>query len=95
MNEKVPSSCPRCGAVMEAGFANKAAGLSFVAHEKLKHFAFLDEDISHAGLAKLFPSRAQYFRSALCRSCELYLIDYSATLDRAQAEQVAQAEPAA
>jgi hypothetical protein len=37
----------------------------------------------------LLPSKAEYFRSYLCRSCELYLIDFGTTLDRGQAEQVA------
>lgn len=73
---------------MQDGFAGKAAGLSFVAREKFERFAFLDEDVSRAGLKKLFPWKAEYFDSYLCRSCELYIIDFSATLNRAEAEQM-------
>jgi hypothetical protein len=76
--------------VLEAGFAAKAIGLSFVAPEKLERFAFLDEDLAKSGLRKLLPSKAEYLRSYLCRACELYLIDFGTTLDRGQAERVAQ-----
>jgi len=31
-------NCPRCGEILEAGFAHKAPGLSFVAPDKLQHF---------------------------------------------------------
>jgi hypothetical protein len=81
--------CPRCGKATDAGFAHKAAGLSFVAPEKLDHFMFLDEDLGRAGWQKLLPSKAKYFRSFLCRSCKLYVVDYSRSLRRAEAEQVA------
>ena len=82
--------CPRCGKALEAGFAHRAPGLSFVAPEKLQHFIFLDEDVAKSGLGKLLPSAAEFFRSYLCRSCELYVIDFSTTLDRTQAKQAAQ-----
>ena len=42
-------------------------------------------------LTKFLPSRAAFFRSYLCRSCELYLIDYSETLTRAEADEAAKA----
>ena len=83
--------CPRCGKAMDAGFAHKAAGLSFVAPEKLDHFIFIDEDLSQAGLHKFLPSKAEYFRSFLCRSCKLYVVDYSRSLSRPEAEQLAHA----
>lgn len=82
--------CPRCGQTLAAGFAGKAAGLSFVAPDKFKQFAFLDEDLARAGLTKLLPSKATYFRSYLCRVCELYLIDYGTALSRQEAERVAE-----
>jgi hypothetical protein len=84
------TTCPRCGRSLAAGFAAKAAGLSFVAPEQFKRFAFLDEDLSGAGLTKLLPSKAKYFRSYLCRGCELYIIDYSTALSRKEAERVAE-----
>src|SRR6266851_7748359 len=88
MSENVLESCPRCGTALEAGFAHKAIGLSFVAPEKLERFLSIDEDLARSGLRKLLPSKAEYFRSYLCRSCELYLIDYSSTIDHAQAKQM-------
>lgn len=86
MDNALPVKCPRCAAAMESGFANKSAGLSFVSYHKLDHFTFVDEDIAGAGLSKILPSKLAYFRSAVCRSCQLYLVDYSVTLDRRQAE---------
>jgi hypothetical protein len=91
MTQETFQTCPRCGKAIEAGFAHKAPGLSFVAPEKLEHFVFLDEDVAKSALSKLVPSGAAFFRSYLCRSCELYIVDYSTTLDRDQANQVAQA----
>jgi hypothetical protein len=83
-------NCPRCRESLEAGFAAKAPGLSFVAPDKLEHFVFVDEDVAKAGFRKFLPSPAAYFRSYLCRSCELYIIDYSVSLDRAQANRAAE-----
>lgn len=73
---------------MQDGLALKADGLSFVACEKLERFAFIDEDVSKAGMRKYFPWKAAYFDSYLCRSCELYIIDFSTTLSRAEAKQL-------
>jgi hypothetical protein len=89
VSDKALELCPRCGNVLEVGFAAKAIGLSFIAPERFERFAFLDEDLAKSGLRKLLPSRAEYLRSYLCRSCELYLIDFGMTLDRDQAEHVA------
>ncbi len=89
MSDTALTACPRCGTALEAGFAAQAIGLSFGAPENFERFAFLDEDLAKSGLRKLLPSKAEYFRSYLCRSCELYLIDFGTTLDRRQAEQVA------
>jgi len=82
-------TCPRCRQQLQAGFTARAAGLSFITPEKFERFAFLDEDLSSAGLRKLIPWKAEYFRSYLCRSCELYLVDFGTVLDRTQAEIVA------
>jgi hypothetical protein len=89
MPEFPPQHCPRCNKTLEAGFAHRAGGLSFVEPEKLEHFMFMDEDLSEAGLSRFLPAPAAFFRSYLCRSCELYLIDYSETLTRAKAEELA------
>lgn len=89
MSDQPLQNCPRCGAALERGFAHKTLGLSFVAPDKLEQFFSLDEDLAHSGLRKLLPSKAEYFRSYLCRTCELYLIDYGTTLDQAQARRLA------
>lgn len=86
MSDHTFERCPRCGDSLEAGFAHRAIGLSFVASEKLNQFISLDEDLAGSGLRKLLPSRAEYFRSYLCRARELYLIDYSAILNHSQAK---------
>lgn len=90
MNYSCIKSCPQCKCSLEQGFAAKAAGLSFVAPEKFEHYIFLDEDISKAGLKKFLPSNAEYYRSFLCRSCKLYIIDYSRTYSRSDAEDLVQ-----
>ena len=90
MCQPVFSRCPRCDSFMEDGFAGKAIGLSFVSHEKFQQFAFTDEDISKAGWKKFLPAKAEFFDSYLCRSCELYLVDFSKALNRAPVEHVIQ-----
>lgn len=90
MSESTLHNCPRCGESLEVGFAAKAPGLSFVAPDKLEQFLFVDEDLAKSGARKILPSRAAYFRSYLCRSCKLYMIDYGVTLNRAQAKLAAE-----
>lgn len=81
-------TCPRCGGRLEAGFAHKAVGLSFVSSDKLNALISVDEDLARSGVKKLLPSRPEYFRSYLCRSCQLYLIDYGTTIGHAQAKEL-------
>lgn len=81
-------TCPRCNDTLQDGFAHKSAGLSFVAPESFERFVSLDEDLAAAGLQKLLPSQAEYFGSYVCRSCELYLIDFSRTYTRAEAKEL-------
>lgn len=83
------STCPRCNSSMKKGFMVKAAGLSWVSPEKLGRVVFLDEDLSKAGFKKYLPAKAQYFRSYLCDSCQLYLVDYHETLSYDQAKDAA------
>jgi hypothetical protein len=90
MSDTTFQKCPRCGKSLTAGFSHKALGLSFVAPENLRSFVSIDEELAKAGWRRLLPSRAAYFRSYLCRSCELYIVDYSGTLNRAQAQQAAE-----
>lgn len=89
MSDKALQACPRCRAALQPGFAHRAAGLSFVAPEKLERFISIDEDLARSGLRNFLPAKAEYFRSYLCKSCELYLIDYSTTIDHGQAKLLA------
>ncbi len=87
MKDKI-TQCPCCGGPLARGFAVKTAGLSFVRPDKFKQFAFVDEDLQRTGfLAKFLPSRARYCPSFLCRSCQVYLVDYGTVLSRRQADQ--------
>lgn len=90
MSQPTFSHCPRCDNVLEDGFAGHAVGLSFISHDKFQKFSFVDEDISNAGWKKFLPSAAEFFDSYLCRSCDLYLVDFSKTLSRPEVEQVIQ-----
>jgi hypothetical protein len=96
MAETALNLCPKCGRPFQLGFAVRSHAVSFVAPEKLKQFAFVDEDLVQSGWRNLFPSKAEYFRSYLCRECKIYLLDFSTKYDRHQANELAQAmdEPA-
>lgn len=83
------TTCPRCAYELKAGFSARATGISFVKPEKFQDFAFMDEDVSGAGLSKFLPSKAAYFRAYLCRACELIIIDYSRTYSREEANTIA------
>jgi hypothetical protein len=83
------STCPRCGNQLDAGFAVRWAGLSFVTPAKFRKHMFVDEDLSRAGLRKLLPWNAAYYESYLCRTCKLYLVDYGETYSRRQAREIA------
>ena len=89
MSDTSLNKCPRCGDAFKAGFAVRSAGFSFVDPGKFESFAFIDEDISKAGLRKLVPWKAEYYRSYLCRSCKLYVVDYSEIYSRKQANEAA------
>src|SRR5260370_24784761 len=82
-------TCPRCAAPTEQGFCHREIGFSFVAPGKLAKFVSIDEDLAKAGLRKFLPSKAEYYRSYLCRACSLYVVDYSASLNSAEAKDLA------
>lgn len=85
----VLENCPRCGARTEQGFCHRANGLSFVAPAKLAKFVSIDEDLVKAGFRKLLPSKAEYYRSFLCRACSLYVVDFGISFGSAAAKELA------
>jgi hypothetical protein len=82
-------ACPRCGSPTEQGLCHRATGLSFVAPGKLAKFVSIDEDLAKAGLRRFLPSPAQYYRSYLCRACNLYIVDYGISLSSSAAKELA------
>ncbi len=74
---------------MEQGFSHKNTGLSWVAAQKLRKFAFSDEDLNEAGLKKYLPAVAAFNLSYLCPDCKIYIVDYSKSLPRAEANKLA------
>lgn len=90
MKPNTIDKCPACGGPIERGFTAKASGLSFVPAAKLRRFAFVDEDLHRRSLlSRLLPSRALFSPSFVCRSCQLYLVDYGTVLTRKQANEAA------
>lgn len=88
-NEKL-SHCPSCGQKMEQGFSVRNTGLSWVAAEKMKQFAFMDKDLNETGFKKLLPAKAEYDLSYHCPDCKIYIVDYSKAVSRAQANELAE-----
>ena len=90
MSSRVIEECPRCRKPLDAGFAHRNLGLSFISPEKLDRFVSVDEDVAKAGLLpRVLPWKAAYLRSYLCRGCELYMVDYGKTLSRTEAKKLA------
>lgn len=87
-NDKL-SKCPVCGGSMEKGFSVRTQGLSWVPAEKMKQFAFMDKDLNEAGLKKFFPAKAAYDLSYRCPNCKIYIVDYSKSYSRAEANELA------
>lgn len=82
------SDCPLCGSALEKGFSARTHGLSWIPVRKMKEFAFLDKDLNEVGLKQYFPSRAIYNLSYHCPNCKIYIIDYSRSISRAEANQL-------
>lgn len=82
--------CPGCGDEMQKGFSGRNAGLSWIEPEKFQHFAFGDKDLNERGLKKLLPvNKAAYDLSYHCPGCKLYIVDYSRSYSRAEANELA------
>jgi hypothetical protein len=84
------SHCPVCTGIMEKGFSVRNYGLSWIPVEKMKHFVFIDKDLNEAGLKKYLPSKAAYDLSYHCPNCKIYIVDYSKSFSRADANKLAE-----
>ncbi len=78
--------CPKCHAEMESGASCANVALSWIEKKKLQSFAFMDKDLSGAGLRKLFPWKAYYFKASNCRTCGIVVVDYSKKFDKKSLE---------
>ena len=74
-NDKL-TKCPVCNSEMELGFSGRSSPLSFITSEKLKKFAFRDEDLNKAGLKTILPAKASYDVAYHCQSCKILIVDY-------------------
>jgi hypothetical protein len=77
---------------MVSGYSSANVGLSWVEEEKFKTFAFMDKDLSKAGMKKLFPWKGEYFKATNCPQCQIVLIDYSQKHDRKAVESEIEAK---
>jgi len=75
---------------MEKGFSVRNHGLSWITPEKMKQFAFIDEDLNGAGLKQYLPAKAAYDLSYHCPNCKIYIVDYSKSVSRAEAHALAE-----
>jgi hypothetical protein len=81
--------CPKCGAMMRQGFVTRKSLLSWIDPEQFEHFIFPDRDLRGTGLRRLLPGKAEYELAYHCPTCQIYLVDYSRTFSRAEAEGLA------
>jgi hypothetical protein len=88
-NDKL-SNCPICGEGMEKGFSFRNIGLSWIPTEKIKQFAFGDNDLNEAGLKKFLPWKAEYNLSYHCPNCKIYIVDYNRSFSKAEANELAE-----
>jgi hypothetical protein len=71
---------------MASGYSCANAALSWIEKEKFRSFAFVDKDLSGAGVRKLLPWKGYYFKASHCRLCQMVVIDYSKKFDRKSVE---------
>lgn len=71
---------------MEHGCSSANTGLSWIERGKFESFAFVDKDLSGAGLRKMLPWKGFYFHAWKCGSCEILTVDYSEKFDRKSVE---------
>jgi hypothetical protein len=81
-------TCPSCGKEMELAFCAKASGLSYTKPSSFTRTAFLDKDLSEAGLRKLIPWKGEWHKASICEGCSIYTIEYAEAFDRAEVEKI-------
>lgn len=75
---------------MQKGFAHRNTGLSWIEPENFQHYVFRGKDLHERGMAKYLPvHKAAFDLSYHCPSCKLYLVDYSKSYSRAEANELA------
>ena len=90
LNENPFRQCPRCGGLTQAGFFPTQRELSFLTIEQVKKFFCVMESLSAGDWWENFLTvRTKYYRSYVCRECNVYLIDYSERLTRREARAAA------
>ena len=88
MTDHVFHSCPKCNQDLTPGFTARGNSLPFAESEKIEKFIHGEEELSGAGWRNLLPHGAEFYRSFLCRDCQIYLVDYSTTYTREGAREV-------
>ena len=90
LNENPFAQCPRCGGLTRPGFFPANRELSFLKLKQVRKFFYTIEGLSSGDWwENLFAIRATYYRSYVCRECDVYLVDFSEQLTRRQARAVA------
>ena len=88
MTDNAFDTCPRCSQPLTAGFTSRGSSLPFAASDKIEKFIHGEEELSGAGWRTFLPHKAGFYQSFLCRDCQVYIVDYSASYARQEARDV-------
>ena len=88
MTEHAFNSCPKCSKQLTLGFTARGNSLPFAESEKIEKFIHSEEELSGAGWRNILPHKAEFYRSFLCRDCQIYLVDYSTTYTKQGAREL-------
>lgn len=56
----------------------------------MRQLAFIDYDLNETGLKKYLPAKAAYDLSYRCPQCKIYIVDYSKSFSRQEANELAE-----
>lgn len=79
-------NCPNCNQEMRLAFSNRASGLSCADPAQFGNFFFMDVDLFGAGLRKLLPWKAEWYRAHRCEVCCVCTIEYGQAYSRREVE---------